>query len=71
LLDFIPNGRSVVIKGKEGPLVQAIGEENLILLEILAMNNVSFEVGERIYIGREGRKKIVSFSNSWNKLQTM
>lgn len=60
MLDFISNGRSVVIKGKEGPLVQAIGEENLILLEILAINNAQFEIGERIYIGKEGRKKIIS-----------
>lgn len=40
--------------------MQAIGEENLILLEILSMNNVTYEVGERIYIGKEGRKKIIS-----------
>ena len=60
LLDFIPRGKSVVIKGREGPLVQAIGEEKLTLLEILAMNNVTFEVGERIYIGKEGRTKVVS-----------
>ncbi|MGQ9781702.1 MAG: DUF655 domain-containing protein [Nitrososphaeria archaeon] len=60
LLDFIPNGRSTVIRGREGPIVQAIGEENLVLLEILSANNVTFESGERIYIGKEGRKKIIS-----------
>jgi len=59
-LDFIPNGRSTVIRGREGPIVQAIGEENLVLLEILSANNVTFEAGERIYIGKEGRKKIIS-----------
>lgn len=30
------------------------------LLEILSINNVTFETGERIYIGKEGRKKIIS-----------
>jgi putative nucleotide binding protein len=59
-LDFIPNGRSTVIRGREGPIVQAIGEENLVILEILSTNNVTFDSGERIYIGKEGRKKIIS-----------
>lgn len=59
-MDFIPNGRSSVIRGREGSIVQAIGEENLVLLEILSTNNVTFEAGERIYIGKEGRKKIIS-----------
>jgi len=31
-----------------------------VLLEILSTNNVTFETGERIYIGKEGRKKIIS-----------
>jgi putative nucleotide binding protein len=31
-----------------------------VLLEILSTNNVTFEAGERIYIGKEGRKKIIS-----------
>lgn len=59
-MDFIPNGRSSVIRGREGSIVQAIGEENLVLLEILSTNNVTFDAGERIYIGKEGRKKIIS-----------
>lgn len=60
LLDFLPRGKSVVIKGREGPLVQAIGEERLTLLELLAVDNQNFEPGERLRIGREGRDKIVS-----------
>ena len=60
MLDFIRRGRSVVIKGREGPLVQALGEERLTLLEILAVEGASFEVGERIYIGKEGRTKVLS-----------
>lgn len=60
VLDFTPRGRSVVIKGREGPLIQALGEERLTLLEILAMNGTQFEMGERIGIGKEGRSKVIS-----------
>ncbi|MFI5404479.1 MAG: DUF655 domain-containing protein [Candidatus Gagatemarchaeaceae archaeon] len=60
VLDFLPRGKSAVIKGREGPMVQAIGEERLTLLELLAMENKSFEIGERVKIGKEGREKIVS-----------
>lgn len=60
VLDFQPRGKSVVIKGREGPMVQAIGEERLTLLELLAMENQDFEVGEKVRIGKEGREKIIS-----------
>jgi len=59
-LDFSPRGKSVVIKGREGPIVQAMGEERLTLLELLAVENQNFEPGERVKIGKEGREKIVS-----------
>ena len=60
VLDFLPRGKSVVIKGREGPVVQAIGEERLTLLELLAMENQNFDVGEKVKIGKEGREKIIS-----------
>jgi putative nucleotide binding protein len=60
VLDFLPRGKSVVIKGREGSIVQAIGEERLTLLELLAVEDQDFEPGERLRIGREGRDKIVS-----------
>jgi putative nucleotide binding protein len=60
VLDFMPRGKSEVIKGREGPMVDAIGEERLTLLELLAMENQSFDLGERVKIGKEGREKIVS-----------
>jgi len=60
VLDFIPHGKSITVKEREGPMVQAIGEGWLTLLEVLAMNRVSFEVGERICIAREGRTKVIS-----------
>lgn len=60
VLDFLDRGKSIVIKGREGSIVQAIGEERLTLLELLAVENQEFDPGERLKIGREGREKIVS-----------
>jgi len=60
VLDFLPRGKSAAIKGREGPMVQAIGEERLTLLELLAIENEDFEMGEKVKIGKEGREKIVS-----------
>ncbi|MCP8310536.1 MAG: DUF655 domain-containing protein [Candidatus Methylarchaceae archaeon HK01M] len=60
VLDFIPHGSSLTIKGREGPIVHAMGGEWLTLLEILAMNRVSFVIGEKIRIAREGREKVIS-----------
>jgi putative nucleotide binding protein len=60
VLDFVPRGKSAIIKGREGPLVQALGEERLTLLELLAAENQDFETGEKLRIGREGRAKILS-----------
>ncbi len=60
VLDFLPRGKSRIIRGREGPILQAIGEDRLTLLEILALSGVEFDVGERVSIGKEGRSKIVS-----------
>ena len=60
VLDSTVRGRSSVIRGREGPIVQAIGEDRFTLLEFLALNNAKFEIGERISIGQEGRTKIKS-----------
>jgi putative nucleotide binding protein len=60
MLDYMARGKSIVIKGREGPMVQAMGEERLTLLELLAMENQDFEVGEKVKIGKEGREKIIS-----------
>ena len=48
------------MRGREGLIVQGIGEEHLTLLELLGVQNMNFEVGERVYIGREGRDKVMS-----------
>lgn len=60
VLDFTLRGKSNTVRGREGIIIQAIGEERLTLLELLGVQNMSFEVGERVYIGREGRNKVMS-----------
>ncbi len=60
VLDFMPRGKSEAIRGREGPIVQAIGAERLTLLELLAMEDKDFEPGDKVKIGKEGREKIIS-----------
>ncbi len=60
VLDFNSRGKSSTVRGREGIIVTAIGEDRLTLLEILGVPNSTFEVGERIYIGKEGRTKVLS-----------
>ncbi|MDA4111261.1 MAG: DUF655 domain-containing protein [Thaumarchaeota archaeon] len=66
VLDFIPRGKSFIIKEREGPLVQAVGEDRLTLLEILATDNADFSSGEKVAIGKENRSKIVSVLGKLN-----
>lgn len=60
VLDFNPRGKSSTVRGREGIIITAIGEDCLTILEVLGMPNSTFDVGERIYIGKEGRTKILS-----------
>ena len=60
VLDFTPSGKSMTVRGREGVIIQAIGEERLTLLELLGVQNATVEIGDRLYIGREGRDKVSS-----------
>ena len=60
VLDYTSKGRSNTVRGREGIIVTAVGEERLTLLEILGSENSIFEIGEKIYIGKEGRTKVQS-----------
>jgi len=60
VLDYNSRGKSTTVRGREGIILTAIGEERLTLLEILGTENSTFEVGEKIYIGKEGRTKVLS-----------
>ncbi len=60
VLDFAQRAKSSTVRGWEGMIIQAIGEERLTLLELLGSQNMSIDVAERVYIGREGRDKVLS-----------
>lgn len=60
VLDLTIRGRSITVRGREGTIIQAVGEERLTLLELLGVPNMTFDLDERVYIGREGRTKILS-----------
>lgn len=60
ILDYIQNGKSSVVRMREGVIIHAIGEEHLTLLELLGISNEKFSIGERVYIGKDGREKIIS-----------
>ncbi|MFB5621820.1 MAG: DUF655 domain-containing protein [Candidatus Nitrosomaritimum yanchengensis] len=60
VLDFNPRGKSTTVRGRDGIIVTAIGEDRLTILEILGIPNSTFEIGEKIYIGKEGRTKVLS-----------
>ena len=56
ILDYLPNGYP--LEKKMMPIAQAVGEGNLILLELVPRRGISLEIGERVYIGEGKRDKI-------------
>ena len=56
VLDYLPYGYP--LENKKSPMVQAIGEDHLGLLELAPIRGDSFEVKEKVYIGPEKRDKI-------------
>jgi len=60
VLDCKSRAKSTTVRGRTGIIVVALGEERLTLLEILGIENSTFDVGERVYIGKEGRTKVQS-----------
>jgi len=60
VLDFNSRGKSSTVRGRDGIIVTAIGESRLTVLEVLGVPNSTFEIGEKIYIGKEGRTKVLS-----------
>jgi len=60
VLDFVERGKSTTVRGREGIIITGLGEDRLTLLEILGVPDSTFEVGERIFIGKEGRTKVLS-----------
>ena len=57
ILDSKSHAKSTTVRGRTGIIIVAIGEERLTLLEILGIENSTFDVGERIYIGKKEELK--------------
>ena len=60
VLDFLAKGRGDVPPHKRYPIVYGIGENQFTLLELVPKDNISVNMGERIYVGKDAgkRKKI-------------
>lgn len=56
VLDYLPYGYP--LEGKRRPVVQAIGEEHLSMLELAPVRGAAFDLKEKVYIGSEKRDKI-------------
>jgi putative nucleotide binding protein len=56
VLEYLPNGYP--LEKKMLPVAQAIGEENLTLLELVPRRGIDLEISERVYIGEGKREKI-------------
>ncbi len=54
VLDYLPYGKGNI----KTPMVQVIGEKGFVLLEATLKDNVSAVVGERVFVGKNGRDKI-------------
>lgn len=58
VIDYLPKGKSEIPPHKRKPIAQAIGETYFSLLEIVPRSGMSFELGERVYIGEGVRDKV-------------
>ncbi len=56
ILEYLPNGYP--LENKMMPIAQAIGENNLTLLELAPRRGVELEILEKVYIGEGKRDKI-------------
>jgi putative nucleotide binding protein len=56
ILEFLPNGYP--LERKMMPIAQAIGKNNLTLLELVPRRGVSLQLGEEVYIGEGKRPEI-------------
>ena len=60
VLDFTSQGKSKTVHGRDGIIIVALGEVRLTLLEILGVDDSTFDIGEKIYIGKDGRTNVQS-----------
>jgi putative nucleotide binding protein len=56
ILEYLPNGYP--LEKKMMPIAQAVGLNNLTLLELVPRREITLEIGEEVYIGEGKRDKI-------------
>jgi putative nucleotide binding protein len=56
VLDYLPHGYP--LERKLMSIAQALGEKNLILLELVPRRGTTLEIGEKVYIGEGKRDKV-------------
>jgi len=57
ILDYLSKGRGDLPPYKRQPLLYGIGETQFTLLELVPRSNHSFNIGERIYVGKNSEKR--------------
>jgi len=65
ILEYLPNGYP--LEGRMMPIVQAIGKNNLTLLELVPRRDVSLTIGQEVYIGEGKRPDIYYISGRLKK----
>ena len=59
ILDYLPHGRPGSRPGyRAGTLVQVVGGEYFTLLEAIAKEGVTLKTYDKVYVGKDARKKI-------------
>jgi len=68
VLDYLPKGRGDMPPHKRYPVVYSIGENQFTLLELVPKKDASFNIGERIYVGKDAdmRNKIAKIKGRIN-----
>jgi putative nucleotide binding protein len=74
VLDYLPRGKSGGGRLRYGtePVVQLLGEKYFTLLEAITSREATFELHERLYVGKKGRNKITHIAGriTYNELTT-
>ncbi|MBT8172011.1 DUF655 domain-containing protein [Candidatus Bathyarchaeota archaeon] len=59
VLDYLPHGRAGTRPGyRAGALIQVVGEEYFTFLEAIAREGVVLGTSDRVYVGKDSRRKI-------------
>jgi len=57
IMDYLPEGRGDVPPHRRYPVVYGMGENQFTLLELVPKENTALNIGDRIYVGKDPRKR--------------